>query len=391
MKLELKLAWKYFRTGRTRLVRFTSFVAVAGIAIGLASFIVANALADGLEDGISANLFKATGHITIRPEGTVRASDALVKGRIGSVEGVDSVEATTFDPAAISLGGAQSYVLIRVVPDSLAEFASVSETEKDREEIPVVLGSRLITAEQGSELTGSNLFFGGPEGLESQPVRVAGTIETGIYEYDSTWIYVRESDYLLLMGLESFVPGAYIVRVSDPFESQEVAERIRKEMGPDFEVVDWQEANRPLFTALSLERRVALWIIALIVVVAMLNITTTLSLLVRERFSDIAVLRTLGADTRMLSAVFLLEGWILALSGIVLGCLLGLGFCVAANAFKWISLPPEVYSLSDVRLIPRLFIVAGASVVTFVVANAAMAIPVVKAANVKPLEILRRK
>jgi cell division protein FtsX len=113
-----------------------------------------------------------------------------------------------------------------------------------------------------------------------------------------------------------FTPSVLSVSVADIYRANETAENIRKTLGENFRVVDWQEANRPLFAALSLERKVAFAVIALIIFVAALNITTTLALLVGERRSDIAVLRTCGARSRSLMTIFLLEGVFLAFAGI---------------------------------------------------------------------------
>ncbi|MCO6510559.1 MAG: FtsX-like permease family protein, partial [Aridibacter famidurans] len=106
---------------------------------------------------------------------------------------------------------------------------------------------------------------------------------------------------------------------------------------------------------------------------------------------DIAVLRTLGADTRMLSAVFLFEGWILAFAGILIGVAGGSLASFLINRFRLISLPPEVYSLNTVTLDHDPLITAAAVVATFLLSTAAMAVPVVRAARVKPLDILRLK
>jgi len=137
--------------------------------------------------------------------------------------------------------------------------------------------------------------------LENQTpsrIRIAGTFETGLYDYDSTWIYISPEKFARLRGKTEFTPTNLSISVKDIYKTDETAQKIRSELGENFKVVDWQEANRPLFAALSLERRVALAIISLIIFIAALNITTTLALLVNERRFDIAILRTCGARTR---------------------------------------------------------------------------------------------
>lgn len=384
MLFELKLAGRYFRSGKSRLARFTSAVAVAGIAAGLGGFMIANALSEGFANGIRDKVLENTGHITVAGSGEVRAGQGIVSATIGKIAGVAKVEGTTFEPAAAVIGGSIRYVVVRAVPDSYPGFGA----EKRSGPLPVLLGSG----------------FGGPE-LQHEPVRlliageegepaeremiVAGRFETGLAEYDSTWMYVRESDFAAVKGVEKFEPSSYVVFVDDLYSAEEIAAAVRSALGSGFEVISWQEANRPLFSALALERQVAFWIIALIVLLAVLNITTTLSLLVKERLTEIAVLRTLGADTRMLSAVFLFHGWILSAAGILAGIVSGSIICFAANRFRLISLPAEVYSLNTVVLEPDPVFVAAAAAIAFLLSTAAMAVPLVRASRVKPMDILR--
>lgn len=387
MLIEAKLAAKYFFSGKSRLVRFTSLVAVAGIATGLAGFIVARALSDGFANGVRERVLANTGHITVTGLGEVSADRSLIESKIRSAGGVSSVEATSFEPAVALLDGVLHYAVVRAVADSHEGFREAAASGTAGEErIPVLFGSAFPDFEEATLL-----IAGAGEAGNGQPVTAAGRIETGLLEYDSTWIYIRESDLARLKDTGRFVPGAFAVNTDDPYSSDEVAAAIRAALGKGFEVTDWQEANRPLFSALALERQVALWVIGLIVLLAVMNITTTLSLLVKERLPDIAVLRTLGADTRMLAAMFLFEGWILAVAGILIGVAAGSLAAVIVNRFRLISLPAEVYSLNTVTLVHDPVSTAAAAVLILLLATAAMAVPVIRAARVKPLDILRLK
>ena len=387
MLFESKLAWKYFRTGRSRLVRFTSIVAVAGIAVGLASFIIAQSLSRGFAAAVRDGLLKGTGHITVTVS-NVSAPPELVAGKIRLVKGVTRVEETTFEPAALMVGGQLKYVVLRAVPDDSAGFGKAVSSDPDHEDaaIPIIPGKRVADGKPGDAL----LLFSGADGGGSQmAVSLKGAFSTGVYEYDSTWLRIRKSDLARLKGLDRYRPGAYTVFVDNIYDSGRIAGEIRKALGGDFEVVDWQEANRPLFSALALERKIALWIISLIVIVALLNITTTLSLLVKERLPDIAVLRTCGANTKKLASVFLLEGWILSLAGIAIGVAAGVGISLAAGHYRLIKLPGEVYAVESLPFNLDLADAAAAAGLTFILCTLSMAVPVFNAARAKPMENLR--
>lgn len=388
MKFEIRLAWRYFRTGRSKLVRFTSAAAVAGIAIGVASFIFAQAIGRGFEEGIRSRVLASTGHITVRETGEFSAAKDLMISKIGGLEEVREVVPTTFESSAVFIGGQNSYAVIRVLPDSSSVFKPAGPRDEDKP-AGVLLGKRLFFWPEQDTPPSADLVFNTDDGLKREPVRIDGSFETGIYDYDSTWIYIRESDYLRLKGAPEFRPDAYIVYLRDPFRSREVGAELEKEFGSGAEIVDWQEANKPLFTALALERQIAMWVIALIVIVAALNITTTLALLVRERLPDLAVLRTCGATSRMVGAVFLLEGWILSAAGISLGVAAGTAFAIAAGRFRWIAIPEEVYSLNSIEPLVEPVSVAAAAFSAFVICTAATAFPVIRAMRAKPLENLR--
>ena len=156
-----------------------------------------------------------------------------------------------------------------------------------------------------------------------------------------------------------------------------------------FQVIDWQEANQPLFAALSLERKVSLAIISLIIFIAALNITTTLALLVNERRFDIAVLRTCGAKGKTLMLIFLLEGVLIGIIGIISGVILGLLVCFFGNYFKLISISAEVYSLSYIPFHINFFSVLLIALTALIICLLATVYPAYRASRLKPLDNLR--
>ncbi|MGI8788994.1 MAG: FtsX-like permease family protein, partial [Pyrinomonadaceae bacterium] len=143
--------------------------------------------------------------------------------------------------------------------------------------------------------------------------------------------------------------------------------------------------------ALSLEKRVVLMIISLIIFIAALNITTTLALLVNERRLDIAVLRTCGATTRNLIFIFTLEGLLLGFAGIFCGVVTGLLGCFIGNYFKLINLSKEVYSLNSIPFHPNFGSVLLIIFIAFFLCLAATIYPAFKASRIKPLENLRQQ
>jgi lipoprotein-releasing system permease protein len=223
----------------------------------------------------------------------------------------------------------------------------------------------------------------------SNRVEITGIIETGLYEYDSTWVRLSFEDSAQLTGKNLFSVSTVAVETADIYESDQTARKISDQIGVEYKAIDWREANRPLFTALTLERRIALLIIGLIIFVAALNITTTLALSVGERRFDIAVLRAVGASAKKIVSIFLIEGLMLASIGLIAGILLGILSCFFANQFNLIRLPAGVYEVGEVSLqVNAVEILLIASLV-LVLSFLASAIPATAAARMRPLENLK--
>ncbi len=385
MSFELKLALKYFRARRKSLARFTSLVAVVGIAAGLASLILANALARGFSDEMQDKILANTAHISIfNNDGTEILNWRGIKANLEKSVNIKEITATTYESAFIIGNDSSSYAILRVVQSQeqsgtrIVELGMVAVGAKLAEKLGLQVGDKaeIITLENQIEPKRTKII-------------VKDTFQTGLYEYDSSWIYISPDDFAKITEKKEFTPTILSISVKDIYQADKIADEIRFNLGENFKVVDWQEANQPLFAALSLERKVALAIISLIIFIAALNITTTLALLVNERRLDIAILRTCGAKTSSLTFIFLIEGLLLGFVGIFFGVILGLLGCIVGNYFKIIRLSAEVYSLNYISFHPQFVSILLIIFITFLLCLTATVYPALKASRIKPLENLR--
>ena len=390
MDFERKLAWRYFRARRKSLARFTSLAAIVGITAGVASLILAQALARGFSDEMRDKILASTAHISVFLADGKEISDwQTIKLNLEKSENVAEVSPTIFESAVI-VGTKTSYAVLRVVQSPNSEVRSSSKTEDQL--IEVSLGKEL--AEKTNLIIGDEaeiVLIENEAAPTTRKVYVEEIFRTGLYEYDATWIYISPEDYANLKNQKNFTPTNLNVAVKDIYAANETADEIRRNLGANYKAIDWQEANQPLFAALSLERKVALAIISLIIFVAALNITTTLALLVNERRLDIAVLRTCGARARSLVFIFLLEGLLLGSLGIFFGVVSGLLGCFLGNYFEAVSLSEEVYSLSYVPFRPNTENILLIIFITLLLCLAATVYPAFKASKIKPLENLRQQ
>ena len=446
MPYELFLALRYLRSRRgRRAAQMTALAAVAGIAFGVAALVVALSLANGFRDELRDKILGGTAHVTVsRADGSPVADWRARAADLSAVPGVASIEPTTYAGALLSGPAGSAYAVVRGVEPSSARalrevrgaleagsveglFAGAGGSEEGGAggepggvggraggassgaradpgagpAAPVIVGAELA-ARAGLDRVGAEgwLVTGAesatPEGFAplARRVRVAGLFRTGLYDYDSSWVYAPLPEASALAGLAAAAgrdapATALSVEVRDAYAAGDVAERLRRALGGGWAVVDWRAANRPLFAALELERRTVAAIIALIVLVAALNITTTLALVVVERRADIAVLAALGARARGVMLIFVAEGGLIGAAGALAGAALGLLGVAAGNHFGLVRLPADVYSLSAVPLHAHARDVLLPALGAFAVCLLATLHPARRAARTRPAEVLR--
>lgn len=414
---ELFLAWRFLFSRNRRLAgRMTALSAVIGISFGVAALIVALSLSNGFRDEMRDKILQGTAHISVmRTDGLGIEDYSGMTKKLSTIKGVTAAYGTSFDGALVVGPRATTYAIVRgldaesvsakenlkrlIISGSVGSVESESSragaTLRDATLLPdAVIGVELATrtglfaGDTAEIITADDISSAALLAPSSNRVRIAGIFRSGLYEYDSTWIYLP----LETKGAVSGVTKAATVigvEIDDVYRVQEIAERIKVELGEAFTTVDWQEANRPLFAALALERRMGLFIIALIILVAALNITTTLILLVIERRGDIAALSAAGASSHSVMLIFALKGALIGSIGALAGVLLGLIACWIGDRFNLVSLPADVYSINNVPFHTRLSDVALAASFALFLSLIATIYPARLAANSLPAEVLR--
>jgi lipoprotein-releasing system permease protein len=209
----------------------------------------------------------------------------------------------------------------------------------------------------------------------------------GLYEFDSTYAFVLLQDAMRLFDKPQvdFIQ----LRVADVYKAPQVAANVRDKLGEQYSTEDWTVMNKPLFSALTLEKIAVSLAVGLIVIVAALNIVATLILLVMEKHRDVAILKTMGASARSVTAIFMVQGLIIGLVGTSVGAALGYGLSFIFNHFRLIQVPIDVYQVSYLPftvLASDFFIVVGTAIVICFLATIH---PSRQAARLDPAQALR--
>ena len=398
MPYEVFLALRYLASRRKRrLARATSIAAVLGICMGVAALILAFALSNGFRDEMREKILQGTAHLSVvRADGRPIENYAELASRLRQVNGVVSASATTYDGALARGTKGSTYAVIRGVEKDVAplierqwlhdgSFATVFET--DAVCVPgAVIGADLAARVGVSR--GDEFQIVPASGSTPRTLRVSGIFRSGLFEYDSTWIYVAMDTASELAG-NNHAASVMSVQVYDVDNVKQVSADVSKTLGNSYTIIDWQQANQPLFAALALERRMGLFIIGLIIAIATLNITTMLILVVVERRRDIASLNALGATRTGVMLLFIIEGAVVGAIGAAAGVLIGFIACAIGNHYKLVSLPADVYSISNVPLIARPSEMFLAALVAFVLSVLATIYPARAASRMRPVEALR--
>jgi lipoprotein-releasing system permease protein len=407
MPYEIFLALRNLRSRqKRRFARATALIAVVGIAVGVAALLVALALANGFREEMRDKILRGTAHVTVmRNDGQSMPDYHQIAARVANIDGVVSATGTTYDGALVTGPKGSAYAILRGIDGTSAQVrtdlsrslvagsvADIFESREVKQDLPPVVVGAELAARTGLKVGDAAEIIAAQSAISStgskRQVRVAGIFRSGLFEYDSTWIYLPLDTAAAFSG-DSHAASVISVQVNNIYDVKQTSEEIRQALGNSYTTIDWQEANRPLFTALAFERRIGVVVIALIILIAALNITTTLILVVMERRRDIAILNAMGATARSIMSIFVIEGAIVGLLGAVAGIALGTVAILIANHFQLISLPADVYSISNVPLNLNFRDMALAALIAFALSIIATIYPARAAARIRPAETLR--
>ena len=295
---------------------------------------------------------------------------------------------------AVLTDEAKADVVTHLHDPPTAAAQDVTDTEK----LPgILLGDGL--ADEIKALPGDKVYVinpvGGGTGPMGMPIpqarsfRVAGTFYTGMYEYDTKWSYVVNADAQEFLSLGTDVSGVEAKVTEDRlWDVLDLAGEAEAKLGYPYYTRNWLTLNQSLFAALKLEKYVMGLILGLIIVVAAVGIVTNLTVMVITRAREISILKAMGASSRAVQTIFMLEGMAVGLLGTSLGTLLGLGGCAFLDRYKF-PLDTNVYYLDSLPVVIELPSVVATVVGALVICFLATLYPAGRAAALDPVEGLR--
>jgi len=414
MRFELFVAARYLRARRRQaVVGLITVISVVGVAAGVAALIIALAITNGMRRDLQQRLVGSTAHVQLmRTAGDGIRDWRPLMDRLAQIPHVTAVAPGLYGQVLISRGARSGGALIKgILPaderrvgnllqsvneGSTAELAPASSDGNPASELapPLVIGHELALT-LGAEV-GDTLLVTSPQGELTplglvpryQRFRVVGIFSSGFYQYDDGYAFMRLTDAQRLFSEPDLV-SVISFKIDDLYKAEQVGKAIEAEAGAGFETTNWMEQNRELFRAMKLEQDVTFIVLALIVVVAALNILIALTMMVMEKTRDIAVMMSFGVTAEQVRKIFLLQGLLISAVGTTLGLLLGYAMSIVGSHYRFIHLDASVYSIDYLPFAPRLvdaLVVAGVSLGMSLLATI---YPSSSAASVLPAEALR--
>ncbi|MCM3881431.1 MAG: ABC transporter permease [Vicinamibacterales bacterium] len=395
---ELHIALRYL------MARRYSVVSILGVAVGVMALVIALALMTGLQTELRDRILGATAHVFVWKQSGLANYEAEV-AEIRKIPHVKGAAPAILGKAMVSSPSGTTFISLKGI-DPVLE-ADVSELEKG------VTSGKLADLNTASDEALDGIFLGkdlaqtlavsvgdrvevttphgtlGPGGMmfRPRPLRVAGIYFMNLYEYDATFGFVSLPVAERLTNRSE--PELIELTVDDIDLAPQVASAITATLGPQYITQDWTTMNRSLFEALWLEKMAISITISLIVIVAALNIVGSLVLLVMEKRSDIAILKTMGASSMAVMYVFMLQGLIIGVTGTVVGAATGMTLSWVLDHYRLIRVSGDVYQISYLpfTLLPFDFVIVV--LVAVLICFIATIYPSRQAARLKPVEALR--
>jgi lipoprotein-releasing system permease protein len=409
--LELFIGLRYTRAKRrNHFISFISLISMLGIALGVAALIIVLSVMNGFQKEIRARILGVTPHIQVASDNGSMQDWQPILNLVSRFPKVIAAAPYVNGQGMLSLNDSVQGVMVRgILPDAENRLIGLSNKMKAgaldglrANEFGIVLGSDLARA-LGAHLNDKVLLIT-PQGQITpagmlprlKQFRVTGIFEIGMAPYDNALALIHMSDAQKLFRMGEAVSGIS-AQVNDLDNAPQVARELESRLPVDTYATDWTRQNANYFSVVAMEKKMMFIILSLIVLVAAFNIVSTLVMVVTDKQADIAILRTLGASPASIMKIFMVQGVLIGLVGMLLGVAGGIlisinigtivpfiehlfGVQFLSKEFYYISELPSDLQHRDV------LVVAGFS---FLISLLATLYPSWRASKTQPAEALR--
>jgi len=411
MSYEFFIARRYFKSKRkTGFISLITYISIGGVTIGVAALIIVLSIMNGFENEVRERFLGFDAHIRLQAfhnQGIKNYENLLAQ--VEKVEHVVAAVPYITDKAMIKVGKSTEGILIKGtdqnriadVTDLVANIVygdldlSEKEVEYSRKPLPgIILGRQLADRLEAFELDqkiivmspkGVNLPFAMPS---VKVFRLTGLFETGMFEFDNAvgLVSIEAAQKLTKMGNQ--VHGIEI-KLDDMDEASAVSKNLNETLGYPYYTITWFEMHRNLFSWMKLEKLAMFVILSLIIMVAAFNIVSSLIMIVMEKTKEIGILKSMGATTKSVMKIFMIEGLVIGVGGTLMGGILGYLVCWSQLKYEFISLPSDIYFINFLPILMETTDFIFISVASIGLCFLATIYPALRASKLDPVLAIR--
>lgn len=399
MYYEIFIASRYLKTLRKeKFISLVSLASMCGVAIGVMALIVTLSVMSGFERELKEKILGFSNHLVVSGLTKDITIDIIKKIKHEQVieiapfvEG-EAILSSNYDSCGVMIRGINASVEKDKKGKEVEENSNLLSKWITTGSFSMLKGDALIGKEMAKRL---GLRIGDTISLVSgtfsgmQRVRIKGIFCSGMYEYDSRLVFIPIEGAQQLFGLDRNKLTGISLRVRDINKVSQIARDIQARLGWDYQVATWQELNKNLFFALRLEKVMMFIILTLIVLVGVFNISSCLAMTVLRKIKDVGILKAMGSSGHSIRLIFIIQGLMIGVKGAVIGCISGVGICLALTKYQFIKLPSDVYYIPYLPVDIEMSDVMIIGVSAIVLSILSTIYPASQAARLNPVEALR--
>ena len=396
MKISFLLALKHIKSDhKSGFVKTASILSVFGLSIGISALLITLFILNGFERIISEKITEVDGHIRIKHflSEPFNPSDYDLENKLSTQKNNVSIRPFTQNTALFRKGQIAEGVIVEGVNADDFSFIDqmIIEGSSNLSSRGVIIGKRLANThniginEKITIFDLSSLYHNTKSFMQ---FNVEGIFHSGMTEYDKSSVFINISNSKTLFGLDEKISG-YVLQLKDINNLNDIAKSINSNISYPMMSMTWKEKNRALYKWLNVQRWPILFIFSLIALVAIINIVSSLSMIVIDKTKQIGLLSAIGMPSSEIKDIFLIKGLIIGFLGTFFGSLIAISLATLQNNFKIIVVPEDIYFMNFIPIDINYFQILIISIATLIVSSIISYWPAMRSTKILPSQALK--